>query len=94
MSAFIVGLSEASFAEMTDIQHSAILNSLLGSLYSSHLIGRRDILGSGKTLAFLIPALECLYRERWDRSDGIGVIVISPVRELAIQVTSFTPLHA
>lgn len=90
MSAFIVGLSEASFAEMTDIQHSAILNSLLGSLHLPHLIGRRDILGcaktgSGKTLAFLIPALECLYRERWDRSDGIGVIVISPVRELAIQ---------
>ena len=52
---------------------------------------RRDILGcaktgSGKTLAFLIPALEKLYRERWDKEDGIGVIIISPIRELAIQV--------
>ena len=51
----------------------------------------RDILGcaktgSGKTLAFLIPALECLYRERWDRDDGVGVLIISPIRELAIQI--------
>ena len=51
----------------------------------------RDILGcaktgSGKTLAFLIPALECLYRERWDREDGVGVLIISPIRELAIQI--------
>ena len=54
-------------------------------------MNRRDILGcaktgSGKTLAFLIPALEKLYRERWDKEDGIGVIIISPIRELAIQV--------
>ena len=54
-------------------------------------MNRRDILGcantgSGKTLAFLIPALEKLYRERWDQEDGIGVIIISPIRELAIQV--------
>lgn len=55
----------------------------------------RDILGcaktgSGKTLAFLIPALECLFRERWDHEDGIGVVIISPIRELAIQVPSHT----
>lgn len=54
---------------------------------------RRDILGcaktgSGKTLAFLIPALECLFKERWDQEDGIGVVIVSPIRELAIQVIS------
>ena len=63
-----------------------------GYLYSRiELFCRRDILGcaktgSGKTLAFLIPALECLYRERWTEEDGIGIVIISPTRELAMQV--------
>lgn len=61
------------------------------SCYRLHF--RRDILGcaktgSGKTLAFLIPALECLFKERWDQEDGIGVVIVSPIRELAIQVSS------
>lgn len=52
---------------------------------------RRDILaaaktGSGKTLAFLIPILEKLYRSRWDVEDGLGALVISPTRELALQI--------
>lgn len=51
----------------------------------------RDILaaaktGSGKTLAFLIPILEKLYRARWDVEDGLGALVISPTRELALQI--------
>lgn len=51
----------------------------------------RDILaaaktGSGKTLAFLIPILEKLYRSRWDVEDGLGALVISPTRELALQI--------
>jgi ATP-dependent RNA helicase DDX10/DBP4 len=41
--------------------------------------------GSGKTLAFLIPILECLYRLKWTKFDGLGVLVISPTRELAYQ---------
>lgn len=63
------------------------------------VMNRRDILGcaktgSGKTLAFLIPALEKLYRERWDQEDGIGVIIISPIRELAIQVSIPLMIHS
>lgn len=27
-----------------------------------------------------------MYRERWDRDDGVGVLIISPIRELAIQI--------
>lgn len=42
--------------------------------------------GSGKTLAFLIPILERLYRMRWTPNDGVGAIVISPLRELALQI--------
>ena len=41
---------------------------------------------SGKTLAFLLPALEALYRQRWSRLDGLGALIISPTRELALQV--------
>jgi ATP-dependent RNA helicase DDX10/DBP4 len=41
---------------------------------------------SGKTLAFLIPALEVLYRNRFTPADGPGAIVMSPTRELAVQI--------
>ena len=52
---------------------------------------RRDILGaaktgSGKTLAFLIPVLERLFHAKWSKDDGLGALIISPTRELAIQI--------
>lgn len=43
------------------------------------------ILFSGKTLAFLIPLLEKLYRRQVTPPDGPGAIVLSPTRELAVQ---------
>ncbi|TKA60424.1 hypothetical protein B0A49_11761, partial [Cryomyces minteri] len=52
----------------------------------------KDILGaaktgSGKTLAFLIPVLENLYRAQCIGADaGLGALIISPTRELAIQI--------
>lgn len=44
--------------------------------------------GSGKTLAFLIPCVELLYRAKFMPRNGTGAIVISPTRELALQVRS------
>jgi len=41
---------------------------------------------SGKTLAFLIPLVERLYRKRFTPMDGPGGIVLSPTRELAVQI--------
>uniref|UniRef100_A0A2K5NBK0 ATP-dependent RNA helicase n=1 Tax=Cercocebus atys TaxID=9531 RepID=A0A2K5NBK0_CERAT len=41
--------------------------------------------GSGKTLAFLVPVQEALYRLQWTSTDGLGVLIISPMRELAYQ---------
>ena len=41
---------------------------------------------SGKTLAFLIPVLEVLYRHRFSPSDGCGAAILSPTRELAMQI--------
>ncbi|KAK1076087.1 ATP-dependent RNA helicase dbp4 [Friedmanniomyces endolithicus] len=76
------GLKSAHFSTLTDIQAKAIPLALKG----------RDILGaaktgSGKTLAFLIPVLENLYRAQCIGGDaGLGAMVISPTRELAIQI--------
>lgn len=74
------GLRAAHFTTPTPIQRLAIPLALQG----------RDLLGSaktgsGKTIAFLIPMLERLYRDRWGAQDGLGAIVLSPTRELAIQ---------
>ena len=62
----------------------------------------RDLLvcsrtGSGKTLSYLIPLVEKLYRNKWSSLDGLGGLIIVPVRELAIQafevLRSFAHLH-
>lgn len=75
------GLSASHYKTLTDIQSRAIPHALKG----------RDILGaaktgSGKTLAFLIPVLENLYRRQWTEYDGLGALILSPTRELAIQI--------
>jgi ATP-dependent RNA helicase DDX10/DBP4 len=65
----------------TEIQAAAIPHALAG----------RDILGaaktgSGKTLAFVIPLLERLYTEKWGPDDGLGAVIVTPTRELALQI--------
>lgn len=42
--------------------------------------------GSGKTLAFLIPMLEKLFCKQWTHLDGLGALIITPTRELALQI--------
>jgi ATP-dependent RNA helicase DDX10/DBP4 len=53
--------------------------------------------GSGKTLCYLIPVIEKLYRERWTSLDGLGALVLVPTRELAMQafevLRSFANYH-
>ncbi|KAJ6481779.1 ATP-dependent RNA helicase dbp-4 [Mycena sanguinolenta] len=75
------GLKKAFFVNMTDIQAQSLPVSLKG----------KDVLGaartgSGKTLSFLVPVLEILYRRKWGPTDGLGALIISPTRELAIQI--------
>jgi len=36
-------------------------------------------------LAFLIPVLEKLHRAQWTELDGLGALILSPTRELAVQ---------
>ena len=42
--------------------------------------------GSGKTLAFLIPCAELMYHAKFMPRNGTAAIVISPTRELAMQI--------
>ncbi|ATY67112.1 ATP-dependent RNA helicase DBP4 [Cordyceps militaris] len=75
------GLSASHFQTLTDVQARAIPLALQG----------KDILGaaktgSGKTLAFLVPLLEKLHRAQWTEYDGLGALVLSPTRELAVQI--------
>lgn len=74
-------LSEAGFNQMTHIQAKSI----------PYLLEGRDLLGaaktgSGKTLAFLVPAVELLAKVNFKARNGTGVVVISPTRELALQI--------
>jgi len=74
-------LREMGFERLTKIQAAAIPPSLEG----------RDVLGaaktgSGKTLAFLVPAVELLRKVQFKARNGTGVIVVSPTRELALQI--------
>ncbi|WJX72322.1 RNA helicase [Trifolium repens] len=73
-------ITDMGFNRMTQIQAKAIPPLLMG----------KDVLGAartgaGKTLAFLIPAVELLYNVQFTPRNGTGVVVICPTRELAIQ---------
>eukprot|EP00035_Acanthoeca_spectabilis_P019440 m.423369 g.423369 ORF g.423369 m.423369 type:complete len:769 (+) comp16855_c0_seq4:96-2402(+) len=74
------GLEGAGFTTPTPIQRQALLSGLRGE----DVLGAAKT-GSGKTLAFLIPVIERLWRLRWSKMDGVGAVVISPTRELALQ---------
>jgi ATP-dependent RNA helicase DDX18/HAS1 len=76
-----LSIQEMGFTQMTEIQAKCIPPAMTG----------RDILGaaktgSGKTLAFLIPAIEMLHKLSFKPRNGTGVIIISPTRELALQI--------
>lgn len=77
----VSAIQEMGFETMTEIQRRGIPPLLAG----------RDVLGaaktgSGKTLAFLIPAVEMLSALRFKPRNGTGVVVVSPTRELALQI--------
>ncbi|XP_026189894.1 ATP-dependent RNA helicase dbp4 [Cyclospora cayetanensis] len=75
------GLAACGFSRITAIQAAAIPHALAG----------RDIkaqakTGSGKTLAFVLPILERLFREEICSLDGTAALVLTPTRELAVQI--------
>ena len=70
---------------MTDVQ----AKSLPVSLKCKDILGAART-GSGKTLCFLIPVLEILYRRRWGPQDGLGALIISPTRELVCALLGYS----
>ena len=72
-------LAKHGFTEPTPVQAQAIEPALAG----------RDLVataqtGTGKTLAFVLPILHRL--EQQPKRPGIGALILSPTRELAIQI--------
>uniref|UniRef100_A0A8D2DAL7 ATP-dependent RNA helicase n=1 Tax=Sciurus vulgaris TaxID=55149 RepID=A0A8D2DAL7_SCIVU len=75
-------LRELGFPCMTPVQSATI------PLFMKNKdVAAEAVTGSGKTLAFVIPILEILLRreEKLKRSQ-VGAIIITPTRELAIQI--------
>ncbi|GIL44399.1 hypothetical protein Vafri_1877 [Volvox africanus] len=74
-------IADMGYTHLTEVQARTIPALLTG----------RDVLGaartgSGKTLAFLVPCAELLYRAKFMPRNGTGAVVISPTRELALQI--------
>ncbi len=72
-------LARHGFVEATPVQTQAIPPALSG----------RDVVataqtGTGKTLAFVLPMLESLLKQ--PSTPGIRAVILSPTRELAIQI--------
>ncbi|CCG23627.1 Hca4 protein [Candida orthopsilosis Co 90-125] len=75
------GLKESAFISLTDIQKKTIPIALKGH----DLMGTART-GSGKTLAFLIPVIELLIKNDITEYDGLAALIVSPTRELAVQI--------
>ena len=73
-------LTAEGYTQPTPIQQQAI----------PLVLEKRDLLGcaqtgTGKTAAFAIPILQLLYEQK-NRKPGIKVLILTPTRELAIQI--------
>ncbi|QPG75068.1 ATP-dependent RNA helicase [Brettanomyces nanus] len=80
-AATLKGIKDMGFEKMTEVQARTIPPLLAGK----DVLGAANT-GSGKTLAFLIPAIELLYSLKFKPRNGTGAIVITPTRELALQI--------
>lgn len=75
-------INDLGFEEMTAVQASCI-----PLILKNKDVAAQAVTGSGKTLAFVIPLLEIMQRRAdvW-KSHEIGGIIISPTRELSLQI--------
>ena len=78
----IQAITEAGYTEPTPIQQQAIPELLAG-----HDIMASAQTGTGKTAAFMLPALHLLATPPKERGKGPRVLILTPTRELALQVS-------
>jgi superfamily II DNA/RNA helicase len=78
-------LQEAGFDTPTSVQAAAIPPAMAGQdlMVSSQT-------GSGKTAAFMLPALNRIAQMPANKGSGVQVLVLTPTRELALQVNDAT----
>uniref|UniRef100_A0AAQ5ZPG2 ATP-dependent RNA helicase n=1 Tax=Amphiprion ocellaris TaxID=80972 RepID=A0AAQ5ZPG2_AMPOC len=76
-------LDELKFTHMTPVQSACI------PLFMSNKdVAAEAVTGSGKTLAFVIPIIELLLkREEKLKKMQVGALVVTPTRELALQIS-------
>ncbi|XP_061656182.1 ATP-dependent RNA helicase DDX55 isoform X3 [Phyllopteryx taeniolatus] len=79
----LAALRELKFTHMTPVQAACI------PLFMSNKdVAAEAVTGSGKTLAFVIPVLEVLLRrEEKLKKMQVGALVVTPTRELAMQIS-------
>ncbi|HND36435.1 MAG TPA: DEAD/DEAH box helicase, partial [Nitrosomonas sp.] len=83
--AIIKAIHELGYTAPTPIQQQAIPELILG-----HDVMASAQTGTGKTAAFMLPALNRLATPSKIRSRGPRVLVLTPTRELALQVSDAT----
>ncbi|KAM0221358.1 hypothetical protein ACHAPA_004370 [Fusarium lateritium] len=76
---------DMKFEFMTPVQ-AATMDELLPPNRKDCLVQART--GTGKTMAFLVPALQTMINQNRAAGDGISLLVISPTRELALQISA------
>ena len=75
-------VAEMKLTHMTEIQSKTFMAAAGGN----DVLGRART-GTGKTVAFLLPAIERLIRDGTiDDPNSIGMLIVSPTRELASQI--------
>ena len=86
--ALLSSIERTGFTTPTPVQLSAIPAALAGQdlMVSSQT-------GSGKTAAFMLPALNRIAKMPANKGRGVQVLVLTPTRELALQVSEATAMY-
>ncbi|NLC36616.1 MAG: DEAD/DEAH box helicase, partial [Alcaligenaceae bacterium] len=84
----VSALDRAGFTQPTPVQEAAIPRALTGEdlMVSSQT-------GSGKTAAFMLPLLNRIAGLSANKGSGVQVLVLTPTRELALQVADATKIY-
>jgi superfamily II DNA/RNA helicase len=86
--ALLSSIERTGFTTPTPVQMAAIPPAMAGSdlMVSSQT-------GSGKTAAFMLPALNRIAQKPANKGRGVQVLVLTPTRELALQVSEATATY-
>jgi superfamily II DNA/RNA helicase len=89
MSFSSLGLSEPLLSALNELGYETptpIQNRAIPAILGGHDLIAAAQTGTGKTAAFVLPLLERLNKDKTLRGKRIRVLVLTPTRELAVQV--------